>query len=95
MTLITILRKWLRILSPRFLDHSKVLELVHLRIGAGQSICIGDAAGRTLNCLVGSVWITHDGDPKDVIVDTGENYRVTRPERMIVFALRNSAMRMR
>ncbi|HLL10423.1 MAG TPA: DUF2917 domain-containing protein [Rubrivivax sp.] len=95
MTLITILRKWLRILSPRFLDHSKVLEPVHLRIAEGQSICIGDAAGRTLNCLAGSVWITHDGDPKDVIVDSGESYRVTRPERMIVFALRNSAMRMR
>jgi hypothetical protein len=95
MTLITILRKWLRILSPRFVDHSKVLEPVHLRIAATQCIRIDDAVGRTLNCLAGSVWITHDGDPKDVIVECGESYHVTRPERMIVFALRNSAMRMR
>lgn len=94
MTLITILRKWLRILSPRFVDHSKVFEPVHLRLEAAQSICIGDAAGRTLNCLAGSVWITHDGNPKDVIVESGESYHVARPERMIVFALKNSAMRM-
>ena len=95
MTLITILRKWLRVLNPRFVDHSNVVEPVHLRMEAGQSICMDDAAGRALSCLAGSVWITHDGDPKDVIVESGESYHVAHPERMIVFALCNRAVRMR
>jgi hypothetical protein len=38
-------------------------------------------------CASGSLWITHDGDPKDVIVSAGEQYRAAREDAMHLFAL--------
>jgi hypothetical protein len=40
-----------------------------------------------VRCASGSVWITHDGDPKDVILVPGESYRAEREDAMHVFAL--------
>ena len=38
-------------------------------------------------CATGSVWITHDGDPKDVVLGPREHYRADREAAMHVFAL--------
>ena len=38
-------------------------------------------------CASGGVWITHDGDPKDVILGVGESYRAEREDAMHVFAM--------
>jgi hypothetical protein len=40
-----------------------------------------------VHCASGSVWITHDGDPKDVILGEAECYRAEREEPMRVSAL--------
>ncbi|RYF15368.1 MAG: DUF2917 domain-containing protein [Comamonadaceae bacterium] len=40
-------------------------------------------------CTTGSLWITHDGDPKDVILYGGERYRAQREDAMHVFALQD------
>src|SRR6476620_1641362 len=40
-----------------------------------------------VHCTSGSLWITHDGDPKDVILVPGEYYRAEREDAMHVFAL--------
>ena len=40
-----------------------------------------------LRCAQGSLWITHDGDPKDVILSSQEGYRAQREDAMHVFAL--------
>jgi len=40
-----------------------------------------------LRCARGSVWITHDGDPKDVILAGGETYRAARTDPLHLFAL--------
>ena len=38
-------------------------------------------------CASGSLWITHDGDPKDVIVAAGQYYRVDCDRPMHVTAM--------
>jgi hypothetical protein len=40
-----------------------------------------------IHCATGSLWITHDGDPKDVILSARESYRAVREDTMHVFAL--------
>jgi len=40
-----------------------------------------------VRCARGSVWITHDGDPKDVILAGGETYRAQRTDALHLFAL--------
>ena len=40
-----------------------------------------------LRCAKGSIWVTHDGDPKDVILMDGETYRAEREDPLHLFAL--------
>ena len=41
----------------------------------------------TVYCTNGHLWITHDGDPKDVILRSGESYRACREDAMYLSAL--------
>ena len=45
-----------------------------------------------VRCGSGSVWITHDGDPKDVILAGGETYRSERTDALHLFALTPSVL---
>jgi hypothetical protein len=46
-------------------------------------------AGRmVLHCRTGALWITHDGDPRDVILGENQSYLVDREDRMTVHGLR-------
>jgi hypothetical protein len=40
-----------------------------------------------VRCASGSLWITHDGDPKDVILSPQESYRAERDAAMHLYAL--------
>ena len=51
------------------------------------------AVGRmVLHCRSGVLWITHDGDPRDVILGENQSYRVERPGRMTVHAVCGSGL---
>jgi Protein of unknown function (DUF2917) len=43
-------------------------------------------------CSTGSLWITQDGDPRDVILEGRESYRADREAPMHVFALRDCVL---
>jgi hypothetical protein len=64
---------------------------VNLAEGATEEL--PPAEGRmVVHCRSGALWITHDGDPRDVILDENESYLVDRRDRMMVHALRGSGL---
>lgn len=54
---------------------------------------IAEAAGTTVACLDGCLWITRDGCPKDTLLTPGERYIVEDATRVIVSALGPSLAR--
>jgi hypothetical protein len=63
----------------------------HVRHGATREIT--PPAGRvTVHCRGGEAWITHDGDPKDVLLQPNESYAVERGDRMTLHALRGDCV---
>ena len=68
---------------------SRVRRLLALGVPAGRLRELPMGQGRmTVHCRSGEVWITHDGDPRDVVLKANESYLVDRPARMTAFALR-------
>lgn len=49
--------------------------------------------GVTMECLSGRVWITIDGDPRDVVLDMGESFTVDRNRRTLIMALDEATLR--
>jgi hypothetical protein len=43
--------------------------------------------GMFVECLSGTVWITHDGQPKDLVLEAGEHYQVRSDAVMLVHAM--------
>lgn len=43
-------------------------------------------------CVSGGLWITHDGDPKDVILKPRDSYRAQREDAMHLYALQPSVI---
>jgi hypothetical protein len=55
---------------------------------------LSDAAGVTIECLQGSLWLTLDDDPKDVILDAGERFVTTDHRRALIYALEAASLRL-
>lgn len=43
--------------------------------------------GLTLHCISGCVWLTHDGDGRDIVLEAGESHTCDRDTRLMVHAL--------
>jgi hypothetical protein len=93
MSTIETLRKWLRALVPGFVAPQPAVRLGELHLAAGESVRYDDARGRAVCCLAGRLWITHDHDRRDVVVEAGEIYDVVSREHMIVHAMREGTLR--
>ncbi len=63
------------------------------RMAKGESATFDRPAGRVVDCLRGSVWITFDHDPRDVVLDGGRSHVVDRDRRMMIHALEPSTVR--
>lgn len=52
---------------------------------------LSDRIGDRVDCLDGSVWITQEGDPRDVVLDAGQSFTLDRGGTVIVCALSHGA----
>lgn len=70
------------------MDLSSVAGSIAVR--HGQPLRLDNAQGRRISVLEGHVWITQDGDPRDVVLGAGDEYVFDRP-RGIASALDGDA----
>lgn len=66
------------------------LDSATLQLARGQLVRLEDAAGHVVRSHDGAVWITEDGQPRDIVLREGESYRLTGDALVLVHALRDS-----
>ena len=64
--------------------------LRHLSPGA--MLHIDDGEGQSVVVFKGLLWITQDGDPRDVFVGRGETFTIDRPGRVLIEAIDESRL---
>lgn len=64
----------------------------HLSLAKRTIFTLPDAAGVRIECRSGSVWVTLDNDPRDVVLAPGERFEGDQHRRMLVSALEPSCI---
>ena len=49
-----------------------------------------DQKGRRVTCLEGQVWITQDGDTRDIVLSAGDCFTLDRQGLALAFALKDA-----
>lgn len=63
----------------------KDLPLAHHTIHS-----LTDAAGVRIGCIEGAVWLTLDGDPRDIVLEAGDAFTTPDHRRALIYALQPS-----
>lgn len=71
------------------MDLSQLAGSLHLR--HSQPLRLENGYGRRISVLEGHVWVTQDGDPRDIVLGPGEDFRFDRPVSAVVSALDGDA----
>ncbi|CAN7758370.1 DUF2917 domain-containing protein [Variovorax sp. LjRoot290] len=51
--------------------------------------------GMRIECLAGCVWLTHDSDPRDIVLQAPATYLADRDSRLLIHALDDAKVRVR
>lgn len=62
-------------------------DIARLDLHRLQTVGLRDALGAWISCQRGSVWITQQGDDRDVVLVSGDSFRIDRPGMTIIEAL--------
>lgn len=62
-----------------------------LRLGPNQTLKVTDGAGSTVSAVAGSVWITEENQPRDVVLAPGTSYRLRERGLALINALGGEA----
>lgn len=62
-----------------------------VRLGPNQTLKVVDGAGSTVSAIEGSVWITEENQPNDIVLAPGESYRLRRRGVALVNSLGGNA----
>ena len=62
-----------------------------VKLGPNQTLRLRDSAGNTVCALEGSVWITEENQPRDIVLGPGGCYRLRNAGLAIVNALGGEA----
>jgi len=63
-----------------------------VNLDAGVAMTLRDSAGKGVAVLGGKVWITQQGDPRDIFIDRNESFIFDRPGLALVQAMADSTL---
>ncbi len=63
------------------------LEANTLRLGRGQTLKLQSGAGGTICCQAGTLWVTEENQPRDVLLEAGACHRLSQRGVALVQAL--------
>lgn len=72
-------------MSPHPMNPQILGRATTLARGTLQSIA--DARGASVQCLQGAIWLTQQGDARDIVLEAGDQATIERNGTSIVFAL--------
>lgn len=67
---------------------SDTLQVQRIPIGLRELLVIDDARDQLLTCESGELWITQDGDRRDVILPAGQSWRIDRSGPLVLSAFK-------
>jgi hypothetical protein len=56
-------------------------------LGKGATTWIAQPMGRTVTCETGTLWLTFDNEPADVILEVGQSHRCAKASKLAIHAL--------
>ena len=65
---------------------------LHLSLAHEGLFTVPDASGVQVICREGSLWITLDNDPRDIVLAPGESFITTEHRRALIYAMGTSAL---
>ena len=71
------------------MDLSQIAASIPLR--SGQPLRVQNAYGRRIAVLEGHVWVTQDGDPRDIVLSPGDDFVFDRPVDALLSSLNGDA----
>ena len=67
------------------------LKKGNVQLGPNQTLKVVDGAGSTVTAVSGSVWITEENQPNDIVLAPGDSYRLRKPGVALVNSLGGAA----
>jgi len=69
-----------------------VLDIKPIPLATRSMHRIENGRGTEVLCLEGAVWITQEGDPRDIILSPGQSFVLDRRGVAVVYALKEAAI---
>ena len=67
----------------------------HLKLSRGAQLKLRDAMGQTLSTSYGVIWITEENNPRDIVLQPGQSFRLQGEGLAMVEALTDAAISLR
>ena len=69
-----------------------LLKQFELSLAHQAMFSVSDASGVQISCREGSLWVTLDDDPRDVVLAAGESFVTTQHRRALIYAMEPSSL---
>jgi uncharacterized protein YjiS (DUF1127 family) len=63
-----------------------------LTLREGEAVRLNAVEGRHISAVTGALWVTRDGDPRDIVIENGADVRLDRADGVVIQALGGPAL---